>query len=231
MPTSGEEVGEHGEGQSRFYAPGAELKKYSEHIAQKYDLRRRMRFNSVVLGARWDEDDEYWIVSIADSESITARYILTATDFLSQPRMPDISGIETFAGMIIHTTKWDYSYDLTNRQVAVIGTGATAVQLIPEIAPKLAELTVYQRTAIWVTPKKDGPIPPRVQKLFARLLNTSLLELLMVSAVLHYKRAKFLKRAAERLARRHMERQLDDPELRRRLTPGYDFGCKRPTAS
>ena len=225
---------------SRLYAPGAELKKYTEHVADTYDLRRHMRFNSVVEGARWDEDHHYWIVNVANNESVTATYLLTATGFLSQPRMPDIPGIESFAGKVIHTTKWDDSYDLAGKKVAVIGTGATAVQLIPEIAPKLAELTVYQRTAIWVTPKQDGPISPRVQKLFARvpatqraarLVGSSLLELLMVSAVLHYKQAKFLNRLAERASKRHLARQIKDPAIRKQLTPGYDFGCKRPTFS
>ncbi|MEO6470868.1 MAG: NAD(P)/FAD-dependent oxidoreductase, partial [Aeromicrobium sp.] len=158
---------------SRLYAPGAELKAYSDHVADKYGLRELMRFNSVVEGARWDEDNEHWIVNVAtatshQAESITAKYLLAATGFLSQPRMPDIPGIETFAGKVIHTTKWDDSYDLAGKKAAVIGTGATAVQLIPEIAPVLDELTVYQRTAIWVTPKSDGPIPLRVRKMFKR---------------------------------------------------------------
>lgn len=225
---------------SRMYAPGAELKKYTEHVADKYDLRRHMRFNSVVEGARWDEDNKFWIVNVANNESITATYLLTATGFLSQPRMPDIPGIETFAGKVIHTTKWDDSYDLDGKKAALIGTGATAVQLIPTIAPKLEELTVYQRTAIWVTPKQDGAIPKRVQELYARVpatqrivrrIGSGVLELLMVSAVLHYRQAKFLNRAAEKAAKKHMANQISDPELRTKLTPDYDFGCKRPTFS
>ena len=225
---------------SRLYAPGAELKKYSEHVATTYELRRHMRFNSVVEGARWDDDNQYWFINVANTESITAQYLLTATGFLSQPRMPDIPGIETFAGKVIHTSKWDDSYDFAGKRAAVIGTGATAVQLIPEIAPKLTELTVYQRTAIWVTPKKDGAIPPWLQKLFslvpvtqraARFVGYGVLELLMVTAVLHYRQAKRLNRLAESAAKKHLARQVDDPETRKKLTPDYDFGCKRPTFS
>lgn len=225
---------------SRLYAPGAELKKYTEHVADKYDLRRHMWFNSVVEGARWDEDNRFWVVNVADAEPITATYLLTATGFLSQPRMPDIPGIESFAGKVIHTTKWDDSYDLEGKKAAVIGTGATAVQLIPTIAPRLEALTVYQRTAIWVTPKQDGPISPRLQKLFARFpftqraarfVGSGVLELLMVTAVLHYRQAKKLNRFAEKAARNHMARQISDPALREKLTPDYDFGCKRPTFS
>ncbi|MDQ3156494.1 MAG: NAD(P)/FAD-dependent oxidoreductase [Actinomycetota bacterium] len=225
---------------SRMYAPGAELKKYTEHVADKYDLRRHMRFNSVVEGARWDEDNKFWIVNVANNESITATYLLTATGFLSQPRMPDIPGIETFAGKVIHTTKWDDSYDLEGKKAAVIGTGATAVQLIPKIAPMLEELTVYQRTAIWVTPKQDGPIPQRVQKLYARVpvtqrivrrIGSGILEVIMVAGVLKFRQFKVFNKAAERVAKKHMARQISDPELRKKLTPDYDFGCKRPTFS
>jgi cation diffusion facilitator CzcD-associated flavoprotein CzcO len=225
---------------SRLFAPGAELKRYAAHVADKYGLRELMRFNTVVEGARWDGDTQTWSISVAGGETITARYLLTATGFLSQPRTPDIPGIDSFGGRIIHTTDWDDDYDLTGKRAAVIGTGATAVQLIPEIAPLLDELTVYQRTPIWVTPKQDGAIPKPVQKLFAkvpltqraaRLANTGLLELMMVSAVLHFRQAQMLNRGAALIAKAHLHRQIRDPELRRKLTPDYDFGCKRPTFS
>jgi cation diffusion facilitator CzcD-associated flavoprotein CzcO len=223
---------------SRMFAPGAELKRYAERVADKYDLRRFMRFGQHVEGAVWDEDEQLWRVAIAGADSITAGYLITATGFLSQPRRPDIPGIDSFRGKVIHTAEWDGSYDLRGKRAAVIGTGATAVQLIPEIAPLLADLTVYQRTAIWVTPKLDGPIPKPVQRLFARLpiaqraarlANSSLLELMMMTAVLHFKQASALNRAAARAAKSHLHRQVKDPELRRKLTPDYDFGCKRPT--
>ena len=223
---------------SRLYAPGAELKRYAEHVADKYDLRRHMRFGVAVVGAAWDEDA--WIVSLADGSALRARYLVTATGFLSQPHTPDIPGIDGFAGKIIHTAAWDDAYDLAGKRVAVIGTGATAVQLIPELARIVDDLTVYQRTPIWVVPKIDGPIPAVVQQLFARVpltqriarfANTSLLELLMVTAVLHFKQANRLNRSAADAARRHLYRQVRDPELRRKLTPDYDFGCKRPTFS
>ena len=225
---------------SRLYAPGAELKAYCDHVATKYDLRRHMRFGVVVDGARWDEEERHWVVTLQDGESLTTRYLLTATGFLSQPKMPEIPGIETFDGTVVHTTKWDHDLDLTGRRAAVIGTGATAVQLIPEIAPKLAELTVFQRTAIWVTPKSDGPVPQRLQSLYARFpvtqrvaraIGSGVLEVLMVAGVLKYRRFKLFNRMAERVAMRHMARQVHDPETRRKLTPDYSFGCKRPTFS
>ncbi|TSE00736.1 NAD(P)/FAD-dependent oxidoreductase [Skermania sp. ID1734] len=225
---------------SRLFAPGAELKKYADHVADKYDLRRHMRFNAEVDGARWDEEARCWVVTLAGGETLTARFLVTATGYLSQPNTPDIEGIDSFAGKIVHTADWDDSYDATGRRVAIIGTGATAVQLIPELARKAKALTVFQRTPIWVVPKIDAPIPGVVQQLFARIpvtqqaarmVNTSALELMMVSAVLHYRQAKVLNKGAELLARAHMLVQVRDAKLRRKLTPDYDFGCKRPTFS
>jgi cation diffusion facilitator CzcD-associated flavoprotein CzcO len=225
---------------SRMYAPGSELKAYCDHVATKYDLRRHMRFGVVVDGARWDDEAQVWVVNLHDGQTLTTRYLLTATGFLSQPKMPDIPGIETFEGSVLHTAKWDDDLDLHGRRAAVIGTGATAVQLIPEIAPKLSELTVFQRTAIWVTPKTDGPVPRRLQKLYARIpftqrvargIGSGILEVLMVAAVLKYRRFKRFNQTAEKVAKRHMARQVRDPETRRKLTPDYSFGCKRPTFS
>lgn len=228
-----------------WFARGTELKRYAEHVAEKYDLRRHMRFGVSVEGARWDEDEQHWVVATtsgdrAESGSHTSRFLLTATGFLSQPRLPDIEGVHEFAGEVIHTAKWDDAADLTGKRVAVIGTGATAVQLIPEIAEVASELTVYQRTPIWVTPKTDFKIPKTLQRLFAlqpwtqrlaRKANSTWLEAMMVTAVLHYRQARFFNRAAAALSRRHLHKQVADPELRRKLTPDYSFGCKRPTFS
>ncbi|MEV6066337.1 NAD(P)/FAD-dependent oxidoreductase [Nocardia sp. NPDC052001] len=225
---------------SRLFAPGAELKKYAEHVADKYDLRRRMRFDTVVGGARWDEEQQHWVVAIENGESLTARYLMAATGFLSQPYTPPFPGIDTFAGKIIHTTRWENDFDLTDTKAAIIGTGATAVQLIPEVAKKARALTVFQRTPIWVVPKVDTAIPKPVQSLFARvpftqkaarMVNTSMLEALMVVGVLHFKQAKPLNKAAAALAKAHLRNSVKDPETRKKLTPDYDFGCKRPTFS
>ncbi|WP_024794490.1 flavin-containing monooxygenase [Tomitella biformata] len=225
---------------SRLFAPGTELKSYAEHVADKYDLRRHMRFDSVVQGARWDEEERHWVVSTEGQEPVTARYLMTATGFLSQPQVPKIAGIDSFAGTVIHTTAWDDSVELNGKKAAIIGTGATAVQLIPELAKKVAELTVYQRTAIWVLPKVDFAMPRMVQKVFARVPATqkaaraamsTVLEGVMVSAVLHFKQAKFINNGAKLAAKGHMRRQIPSAKLRAELTPDYDFGCKRPTFS
>jgi len=225
---------------SRLFAPGAELKHYAEHVADTYDLRRHMRFDTAVSGAVWDEDESHWRVSLDGGESVTGRFLLTATGFLSQPKMPDIDGIDSFAGTVIHTTDWPDETDLDGKRIAVIGTGATAVQLIPELAKVAGDLTVYQRTPIWVSPKPDYGIPRAVQRAFAaapvtqravRTVGSGILEAMMVSAVVHYRQFSVANRIAEQACRAHLFRQVRDPELRRKLTPDYSFGCKRPTFS
>lgn len=225
---------------SRMYAPGAELKKYAEHVADKYDLRRHMRFDTAVQSTTYDETRQCWTVKVEGGKPISGRILVLATGFLSQPKSPDIPGIESFAGKLIHTAEWDSAYQLEGKRAAVIGTGATAVQLLPQIAPKLAQLDVYQRTPIWVTPKFDGPIPLPVRRLFsslpltqrsARWVSDSVLETVMVSGALYTRYLPFLNRSIEQICKAHLARQVKDPELRRKLTPDYTFGCKRPTFS
>jgi cation diffusion facilitator CzcD-associated flavoprotein CzcO len=225
---------------SRLFAPGAELKRYAAHVADKYDLRHHMQFDTVVSGAVWDEEKAHWRVSIDGDEPVTGTFLLTATGFLSQPKMPDIDGIDSFKGTVIHTTSWPDETDLDGKRIAVIGTGATAVQLIPELAKVAGDLTVYQRTPIWVSPKPDYGIPSAVQRAFSaaplsqravRMVGSGILEAMMVSAVVHYRQFSVANRIAERYCRAHLYRQVRDPELRRKLTPDYSFGCKRPTFS
>ena len=229
---------------SRLFAPGAELKAYATHVADKYDLRRHMRFGVVVTGARWDEDAAHWVVSLVDGSEVRGRFLLTATGFLSQPKMPDIAGIDEFAGEVVHTTAWRDDVEMAGKRVGIIGTGATAVQLIPELArvlgPSGGHLTVYQRTPIYVSPKIDGKVPRPVRRAFARaplsqratrLVGSSVLEVMMVLGVLHYRDLPWANRIGKKVCERHLKRQVKDPELRRKLTPDYDFGCKRPTFS
>src|SRR3954464_13265266 len=154
---------------SRLFTPGPEIKQYADDVADKFDVRKHMRFNTVVEGARWDEEAGVWQVAVSGGATLTARYLITATGFLSQPKVPDIPGVANFAGKVIHTTDWDDSYDPAGRRVGLIGTGATAVQLIPELARTTADLTVYQRTPFWVVPKIDLRFGERDKKLFARI--------------------------------------------------------------
>ncbi len=121
---------------SRLFARGAELKEYAHHVADKYDVRRHMRFNTTVEGARWDEDAHLWQVALAGGETLSTRFLIAATGFLSQPHTPDIPGITSFGGKVVHTTDWNDSYDFAGRRVGLIGTGATAIQLIPGSWPR-----------------------------------------------------------------------------------------------
>src|ERR1700694_2729093 len=225
---------------SRLFASGEEIKRYADHVADKYDVRRYIRFRTSVEGARWDEEAQVWRVALAGGETLTTRFLITATGFLSQPNTPEIPGITSFAGKVIHTTAWDDDYDPQNRRVAIIGTGATAVQLIPELARKAADLTVYQRTPIWVVPKIDVRFSERAKRLFARVpltqrairsVTDAIYEFMIVTAVLHHRYFRRLNIAASDLAKMHRFASIRDEELRKELTPDYDFGCKRPTFS
>ncbi|CAJ1500080.1 NAD(P)/FAD-dependent oxidoreductase [[Mycobacterium] kokjensenii] len=226
---------------SRMFSPGPEIKKYADDVAAKYDVLRHIRYNTVVEGARWDEEAALWRVNLAGGEIISTRYLITATGFLSQPRVPDIAGIDSFGGKVIHTTAWDDDYNPAGERIAVIGTGATAVQLIPELAKTAADLTVYQRTPIWVVPKIDLRFAPWAKRMFARFpvtqrvfrwLTDSVYEVMVSIGVRHYSmfRGRF-NIAAGDLAKINRFLVIRDKDLRRRLTPDYDFGCKRPTFS
>jgi cation diffusion facilitator CzcD-associated flavoprotein CzcO len=226
---------------SRLYSTGTEIKQYADHVADKYDVRRHMRFNTTVDAASWDEDAKVWHISLAGGDSVTARILISATGFLSQPRLPDIPGIADFAGKIIHTADWDDGFDAAGRRIAVIGTGATAVQLIPELAKEAADLTVYQRTPIWVVPKIDFQFSASAKRLFRRFplaqrairaVTDAIYEFIIYTGLHH--RQLFFRRlniSATDLAKMLRFAQIRDKDLRERLTPDYDLGCKRPTFS
>lgn len=225
---------------SRLFAPGVEVKRYAEHVADKYDVRRHMRFNTTVDGARWDEDAQRWQVALDGGETLSAQFLIAATGFLCQPRTPDIPGIDAFAGRIIHTAAWDDSYALAGRRAAIIGTGSTGIQVIPELAKEVAELTVYQRTPILVTPKSDVAFPPPVQRLFARApftqrivrwITDNITDFMMVITMWKYRRFRLVNKAMAAQSALHRLRSVRDRELARKLSPDFDFGCKRPTIS
>ena len=221
---------------SRVYAPGAELKAYAEDCVDRYGLRSRIRFDTTVTGARWADDARVWTLSTADGDTVTARHVIGATGVLTKPKPPDIPGLEDFAGATVHTARWDPSVQLRGKRVAVIGTGASAVQLVPTIAPEVAWLTVFQRTPIWCLPKLDGAMPGAVRTGLRRLpgaqhamrvASQAYVELTFPIAA-HYASVIPMAAATERLARHHLRRQVRDPAVRDKLTPRYGLGCKRP---
>jgi cation diffusion facilitator CzcD-associated flavoprotein CzcO len=222
---------------SRVYAPGAELIDYARHCADKYDVRRRVRFGRRVTSARFDVRAHLWRVATDDGAETTARFLIAATGVLTQPKLPDIPGVGEFAGETMHTARWDDRVDLAGKRVGIIGTGASAVQVTPAIAPVVERLTVFQRTPIWCLPKPDAPLPGIVRAAMgalplgdvgARLASQAFVEATFPLPA-HFGGIVPLGRAAEQVGRWYLRREVRDPELRAKLTPQYALGCKRPS--
>ncbi|GFG69270.1 flavin-containing monooxygenase [Mycolicibacter senuensis] len=224
---------------SRTYAPGRELKNYAEHCVDKYGLRSRIQFGTKVLAAEFDDERDVWRVRLERRGEpagwVTARFLINASGVLTTPQLPDIDGVETFAGVAIHTARWDHSQDLTGKRVAVIGTGASAVQVIPEIAPIASSLTVFQRTPIWCFPKLDLPLaaPARWAMRLPggmaaqRLASQAFVEATFPIAAQYFTVFPMAKHMAS-AGRAYLRRQVHDPVVREQLTPRYAVGCKRP---
>ena len=221
---------------SRVYASGAELKAYAERCVERYGLRSRIRLNTRVLAATFDDDAHLWRLDVSTGDAITARFVIGATGPLSQPKRPDMPGLEDFAGTTMHTSRWDHGEDLHGKRVAVIGTGASAVQLIPTIAPFVERLVVFQRTPIWCLPKPDRKLGPLLRALLRsvpgarwmmRLLSQLFVELNFPLPA-HFHGVIPLAAGAERIGRRFLREQVHDPVIREKLTPQYGLGCKRP---
>src|SRR5690349_13429874 len=152
---------------SRVFASGSEVKRYIDHCADAYDIRRFIRLDSEVKARVWDEDAHLWRLELPSGE-LTARHVVSAIGAFVNPRPAVIPGLEDFEGPVLRSHAWDPDVELRDRRVAVIGTGASALQIIPKIAPKVAALDVYQRTPIWVGPKLDWRTLPAVKRLFRR---------------------------------------------------------------
>lgn len=219
---------------SRTYAKGHELKAYAEHCVDKYGLRDRIRFGTHVTGAEYDDAADLWRVQ-TDSGTITARFLINGSGVLTVPKPPDIEGVADFAGITMHTARWDSSIDLSGKRVAIIGTGASAVQVIPEIAPIVDHLTVFQRTPIWCFPKLDVPLPAAARwamripggKALQRLASQAYVELTFPLSAQYYSVFPLADGAA-RMGRSFLRREVHDPVIRNKLTPRYAVGCKRP---
>lgn len=219
---------------SRTYAKGHELRAYAEHCVDKYGLRDRIRFGTHVTGAEYDDAADLWRVQ-TDSGTITARFLINGSGVLTVPKPPDIEGVADFAGITMHTARWDSSIDLSGKRVAIIGTGASAVQVIPEIAPIVDHLTVFQRTPIWCFPKLDVPLPAAARwamripggKALQRLASQAYVELTFPLSAQYYSVFPLADGAA-RMGRSFLRREVHDPVIRNKLTPRYAVGCKRP---
>ncbi|GAA2582862.1 NAD(P)/FAD-dependent oxidoreductase [Actinomadura fulvescens] len=225
---------------SRMFPRQDELLAYIKHCVEKYDLAQHIRFGTEVTGAEYDDDTDTWRLSLEGpgaeaGEIVRGRALAAGMGPLHQPSVPDLPGLASFEGTTFHSAEWDHSYDLTGKRVAVIGTGASAIQFVPQIAKRVRSLTVFQRTPPWIMPKPDRRVTGVERALFRRVPGVQRgyrngIYLLQESFVLGFTNPKLIK-AAGNLAAWHLRRQVPDPELRRKLTPGYTMGCKRTLVS
>ncbi|MBK1785909.1 flavin-containing monooxygenase [Prauserella cavernicola] len=219
-------------GWSRSFSPQPEIHDYMRRVARKYDLYRFVRFGQELTGARWDTDENRWYVSTAGGDEFVARHLVAGLGALHLPQIPELPGIERFEGPRFHSAEWDHDVDLSGKKVAVVGTGASAVQFVPQIAKDVAELTLFQRTPPWIMPKPDHSMPGWAKQLFAkvpgaqRLYRNLLYWMLEVRAVGFNGNPRIMK-LAQRLAKHNIDKHVDDPALRAKLTPDYVMGCKR----
>jgi cation diffusion facilitator CzcD-associated flavoprotein CzcO len=212
------------------FAKQPELHDYLRRVADQFDLRRRLVLGCEVQQLRWDGIEHRWSLQTELGER-TAEHVVVATGALAEPVVPDLPGLTRFKGARFHSARWDHSFDLTGKRVAVIGTGASAIQFVPAIQPAVDQMTVFQRTPPWIMPRHDHAISARTRKLFRavpllqRLVRARIYVEFewMIVAFQHPK----LMRVAERRARKHLEAQVPNPELREKLTPNYRLGCKR----
>ncbi len=217
---------------SRMYPTQSEIHDYLRRTADKYGVTPRIRFNTTAVHCGWDDATGMWRVRTGDGRTLTARAVVSGMGFLSRPALPQITGIDKFEGRVFHSAEWDHAYDLTGKRVAVIGTGASAIQFVPEIAPKVAQLTLFQRTPPWVMPKLDRPMRgwekatferfPALQNLFRQQIYARM----ETRAYAFTLKPEILKKA-QALGLEYLEAVVPDPELRARLTPDYTIGCKR----
>ncbi len=217
---------------SRTFAPQKEILAYLERCVEKYGLAPHIRFDSGVTSARWDETAGEWIVDTAKGETLRARVLVSGSGGLTRPVLPDIPGLASFGGKTFHSAQWDESCELDGRRVAVIGTGASAIQIVPEVAKKAAHLALFQRTAPWIMPKADRPFTdgerarfeahPMSQKASRAAIYTR-----NEIVALGFFGNKTMMRIGEAQATKYLHRTVADPELRKKLTPTFRLGCKR----
>ena len=216
---------------SSSFSPQPEIQAYLERTAQESGVLDRFRFGVSVEDMRWDESDQVWRVSTSAGD-VVAETVITGAGGLSAPKLPDIEGIDSFNGEVFHSARWNHDVDLAGKRVAVIGTGASSIQIVPALVDKVAHLDVYQRTAPWVMPRHDRAYSslekfgfkhvPLLQKAYRTGIywgRETFVPGFTVNPKLAY--------PAQRLALQNIERGISDPELRKAVTPHFQIGCKR----
>jgi cation diffusion facilitator CzcD-associated flavoprotein CzcO len=216
---------------SRSFSGQPEIFAYLRDVADRYGVRPHLRLRHTVTGARWDDSLGCWIVT-TDQGVWRARFLVTGVGALSDPAIPEVPGLEQFPGRVFHSAQWDHDYDLTGKRVAVVGTGASAIQFVPQIQPQVSQLVLFQRTPPWVLPRRDRALKsvehvtyrflPPVQRFVRSAIYWG-----RESFAIALTRSARLLKAAEKIARKHIADQVPDPQLRAKVTPSYVIGCKR----
>ncbi|MBM6595545.1 flavin-containing monooxygenase [Microvirga pudoricolor] len=216
---------------SSVYARQQEIFDYLRETADQENIRPHICFNTNVLRANWDDAVSAWVVQ-TETGSYRARSLVSAAGHLSDPAFPDIDGLHSFAGKVIHSARWDHSFQPEGQRIAVIGTGASAVQIVPELAKTAATLTIFQRSAPYIVPRRDTAFTAAEKGMFARMPKTAQL---LRNELFWFNEGRFLQRrrvpsfiaVVSAMAQGHLEAQVNDPDLKRKVTPDYEVGCKR----
>jgi len=217
---------------SRRYAPQPEILDYMEEITDRFGMRSHLRLGTEVTEARFDAETGRWTIKTDGGDSREFDVLVTACGQLTRPQVPHVEGIEDFEGHVFHSAEWDHSHDLAGRKVAVIGTGASAIQFVPEIAKEVAQLTIYQRSAPWILEKTDREYPDWERRVFERFpprvaMARAGFFAFFESGTYGFTGTPWVLKPLRMLADSYRETELPDPELRARATPDYEFGCKR----
>jgi cation diffusion facilitator CzcD-associated flavoprotein CzcO len=219
---------------SRSFSPQAEIQDYLRRVATDFGVRPHIRFHHEVRSAAWDETERRWRVATSGGD-FEADVLVSATGALSDPAVPDLPGLDRFEGTVFHSARWNHDHDLTGKRVAVVGTGASAIQFVPHVQQAARQMTLYQRTAPWVLPRRDrryarwerrlNRVVPAVQRAIRAQMY-----LFREFVFIGFRKPKMLAKL-ERVATRHLHSQVSDPALRAKLTPHFRLGCKRILAS
>ncbi|WP_462413570.1 flavin-containing monooxygenase [Neobacillus sp. Marseille-QA0830] len=215
---------------SRNFSQQREIFAYLKDVARKFELKEHIRFQHEVRRMDWDHTNGEWIIQTTGG-NFQALLVVGAFGALSDPAIPHLKGMETFKGETFHSATWPKDFDPKSKRVAVVGTGASAIQFIPEIQPDVAYMHVFQRTPAWVIPRMDGPISESKQKLYSRfplLQKSTRLKIFLKRELLllGFRNPKNMK-VVEKMALKNIHDAIKDPVLREKLTPNYRIGCKR----
>lgn len=217
---------------SKPYGTQPEIQAYLERVAHEYGVADRVRLNTAVARATWTHETSRWLLELVSGERIETQFVVSAVGMFGEIAVPDIPGLSSFTGAMFHSAAWNHDHDLSGERVAVIGSAASAVQFIPEIAQVAGQLHVFQRTPNWVLPKEDTPYTPEQRDAFRtnpELMAERRQQLFeQVELSLDYVSGRLS--LAEVVGRQALE-VVEDPEVRRLLTPDHPFGCKRPLLS